>query len=643
MSDPDNVVKLAKQDNHEIRGNEDTITRFIDSVGRVSHEAATPAVVNVTAAATLPPIAKLKVSGTIPRTDLLLAQSSSLIAASPIASRLMLSRPAGVKAAQDAANNLLGSLPRPAQGGSRACDKVEPASPADIERLFPAYSEIQLRRGRAAVEADLRVHRAFDAEGSPRSVWDKLQQLGLSAVQLNIILNAAAYLRENFANHRGPDGLIDPDQMSNWLHTLDELDEVLESTCGATPEQIVHSAMAMFGDSVKNKRNFMVHNLDGTTAWSIVGPRLGDVFSAQDVHAIGEANKEHQIGPPELMARIYCSCIIGALNAQRTEVLSLLSTKTLADMTAQDRGDLLFLAGLKQCFDTRACELAALHARDGALHETDKVRMEFLVSRQQDGPFVTDEEAAAISGIYSKLSNPFNAPLCDTPSGGKSIYFEGKEKELFRFTGNEFWYVPDASTPWYYQSRIGIDADSKANYARIGGFRKLLHLNGPETDTFFQFPTLDSCLQSPRSSYAQVWTIITEEGQRQAETRLSETDNAVVRAKAATEAWLRKLLNLDIEQPMPEIPFWNCDLVYPERGTAEHDWWRIHKTCEADRTPAEQAFWQHHRFDSLNVQQRSDYLLAIRIRDYMVDQLGREQRLDGRIPDDMTPVMKEGN
>jgi hypothetical protein len=643
MSESDNAAaNLRKQDNKE-PAKDANIARFMQTVGVVAQELDSQVISGArpVAAATLPPIANLKVSGSIARTELRLAQSTSLLGNSSKAARLSLSRPAGVKAAQDVANALFGALPEPVRGGGAANGKVEPAARQDIQRLFPLYSEEQLIRGRAAVEADLRLHRAFDMDGRTVSVWEKLHARGLNQAQVHIILNAAAYLRENFASHRGPDGQIDADQLSNWLHTMDELDEVLESTRECSSAQIVRSAMSMFGDSVKTKRNFMVHNLDGTTAWKVVGERLSDSFSQQEVHGIGEANKEHQIGPPELMARIYCSNIIGMLNAQRTDVLSLLSTKTLADMSAEDRGDLLFLAVLKQSFDKRASEMSLLQSHDGSLSESDHARLDFLVTRQQDGPFVTDEESAAIQGIYHKLSNPFSVGLCDTPTGGKAIRFEEKEAELFRLTGNEFWYVPHESTYWYLQSRIGIDADSKANYARIGGFRKLLHLNGPETDTFFQFPTLETCLESPRCSYAQVWEIMTEEGKRQAETRLSETVDAVLRAKKATEKWLRAELKVAKDDEMSNVPFWSTELVYPERGNAEHEWWRIHKLSLNQRTPQEQLFWEKHRFDGLNQQQIQDYLLAIRIRDYMVDQLGREQRVDGLIPGDFKPVMSK--
>lgn len=658
MSEQDNSEELQKQGNIESRPTGALISRFINTVdsltqdservaSSIKHAVLPEEVAQSRLRATAPARAEgktavaqsalspanFKITGNFNKSDLRIPQPGSPL----LASRVTLSGPAGVKAAGHAAQTLLKSKPAALPGMTRS--RVEPATLVEIQRLFPQYSESQLAAGRAAVEADLRAHRAVNAGGADLSVWQKLHSVGLNQLQLKTILNATAYLRENFARHRGPDGTIDSDQKSNWLHTIDELDEVLESIRGTEPERIVLAAMSMFGDSVKTKRNFMVHNLDGTLAWMLVGGRMKERFSEVEVSAIGEANKEHQIGPPELMARIYSSSIVGSLNAERSDILSLFSNKTLAEMSTQDRGNMLFLAGLKQLFDSRAQELAELQSRTDQLDESEQARLDFLTQRQLDGPFVSDEESVAIAGIYNKLAHPFDVPLVDTPTGGKSVRFEAREAALFRLTGNEYWYVPHDSTPWYHQSRIGIDADSKANYARIGGFRKLLHLNGPETDIFFQFPTLDDCLQSPRASYSQVWGIMTEQGREQAAARLAETDSAVLRAKAVTEKWLRTDLGLPEGEPMCSIPFWNCDLLYPERGDAEHEWWRINKTALCDRTLEEQTFWAAHRFDGLNEAQQQDYLLAIRIRDYMVDQLGCEQRLDGMAPGDFLPVM----
>jgi hypothetical protein len=162
-------------------------------------------------------------------------------------------------------------------------------------------------------------------------------------------------------------------------------------------------------------------------------------------------------------------------------------------------------------------------------------------------------------------------------------------------------------------------------------------MNGPETDILFRDKTLDQSLASPRRSFRFAYDIMTPEGKALADAELAKTDEAIERARARTAQWLHKELNVPADQPLPEIPFWNSDLAYPDRGRFENEWWKLQKN--SDRTPEQEARWSELRFTGLNSTQIDQFLFAKQIRDQMVDELRREQRVDGSLPPDYAPVM----
>lgn len=132
---------------------------------------------------------------------------------------------------------------------------------------------------------------------------------------------------------------------------------------------------------------------------------------------------------------------------------------------------------------------------------------------------------------------------------------------------------------------------------------------------------------------------MTPEGQALADAELANTDAAIIRAKGRTQSWLRQELKVAEGEQLPNVPYWNSDLKYPNRGAQELEWWRVHKIA-AHRTPVEQSLWTDSRYTGLDPQQISDFQFAAKVRDQMVNELRKEQRVDGSLPPAYTQVMK---
>lgn len=397
------------------------------------------------------------------------------------------------------------------------------------------------------------------------------------------------------------------------------------------PEQTEDSLIgSMFSDSVKNKSNFMVHHRDGReAAQAFLTFMKGNGLSSERINGIGNMTLEHQIGPPGFMRMIYTNNISADINMERAQQLGTVLNKPVAERTPVQQATYQKLQDLSNGYESRAQQLANFKG-PGA----ERVK---LADRQAYGRFVSDEEAAAIASLGHKIATPLDQPVIDTKYGSKAIELTDLERSLLQRTGNDNWYVPHESTPWYGASRSLINADSIDNYATPGGFSKLVGMNGPETDIFFRDKTIQESLASPRRSFAFAYEVMSPEGKALADAELAKTDAAIGRALARTDSWLHEELNIPADQKLPNIPFWNSDLAYPDRGTFENDWWKLHKN--SDRTPEEQQLWSDHRFTGLTPEQIDQFLFAKKIREHMVDELRREQRVDGSLPPDYKPVM----
>lgn len=519
-------------------------------------------------------------------------------------------------------------------GGIEAFKKSrEVVSPSEMRARFPTYSAKQLEIGRDAVTNELAQVKASAPDGGVISVWDKFNQSNLSDAQKERVLNALAAVRENHVSTRLKDGSIDPDQEKNWIHTQGEFGRNIDSAqrMGLTPEQTEDTLIgSMFSDAVKNKSNFMVHHRDGREgALAFLSFLKDHGLSDQRLNGIGNMILEHQIGPPGFMRMIYTNNIIADINLEKGKEFSTLAEKPPAQRTAAEQANYEQLQKLSNDYESRASQLANFQ---GA--EADRAT---LAARQSFGRFVSDAEASAINSLGDKIATPLAQELIDTSYGGKAVKLTDLERSLLRRTGNDDWYVPHESTDWYAASRSLINADSIDNYATPGGFSKLVGMNGPETDIFFRDKTLVESLASPRRSFRFAYDIMTPEGKALADAELAKTDEAIQRASERTAQWLREELKVPADQELPRIPFWNSDLVYPDRGALENEWWKLQKN--SNRTPEEEQRWSELRFTGLTSEQVDQFLFAKEIRDRMVDELRREQRVDGSLPPDYLPVM----
>jgi hypothetical protein len=544
-----------------------------------------------------------------------------------------------------AALSMFRGLLGPVDSMSSAQEAIKPAIASELEAVYAPRSAYQEQRGRAAARRDLRQHRAYDTQARSLSetisVWDKLVAIAFNPRQFQRVLTCLAYLREGFALQRGNDGLIDPDQKGNWLHTMDEMDAVLDRTVGRSHAEIERALMGMFGDAWKTKFNFTRHNYDGAEVARIVLSRqLDSDFTASDVQGIVEANREHQVSPPAFMGALYVNKISGTLNAQRGALWGELIEKSKTnEMTADEQNQLAYWTEVAMEQDYRHFQLALLKQHPSPSASTTEAQAgKSLEERARFGSFITDEDFKALVSIQRKIANPYAQELEDTAAGGKAVKLSDLEREFLRLSGIDHWHIPHERTPWFWISRTGVVADILANLG-VGGRCKLTRLNGPETDPAFQFATISACVSSGLKTYADIDKLLNAEEHDYILARLNTVNGAVDRAMSRLEAWLRDDLGLEENESLQDIPFWDAPLKYPHRGADEAHWWNANRIPEAQRTKAQQQLWSERRFDGLTDKERIDYLRAIRIRDRAVEELGRELRLDDKLVPDFKPVM----
>jgi hypothetical protein len=517
---------------------------------------------------------------------------------------------------------------------------------SELEIVYAQRSRYKEARGRVAVRHDLRMHRAYDPDArcmsAEGSVWDKLSAVGFNQTQFLRLMNSLAYLREGFSLQRGNDGLIEPDQKGNWLHTMDELDAALDRTRGDSVADRERALMGMFGDAWKTKFNFTRHNYDGADVARIVLSRQLDAdFTSTDLHGIIEANKEHQVSPPGLMGILYTNKIAGVLNAQRGQAWGMLiDVSKNGELSPTQQRELAFWTEIAMEQDYRQFQLAMLREQGqiNTLTPEELEAMKRLQDRTRFGSFVTDEDYKTLSSLQSKISDPYAHELERTASGGMAVKLTDQEREQLKLSGIDHWHIPHESTPWYWISRTGVVADILANLG-LGGRCKLTRLNGPETDPVFQFGTIRQCVESGLKTYADIGKILSEEEHEHVRSRLGTMNSAIDRAMERLKQWLRKELSLQEKTEPQNVPFWDVPLKYPHRGLEEANWWNVNRIPEAQRSAEQRLFWEQHRFDGLTATDKQHYVRAIRIRDRAVEELGKELRLDNRYVPDFTPVM----
>lgn len=439
---------------------------------------------------------------------------------------------------------------------------------AAVSARLPDYSAGEMGRAREQTLKDLSEIKALEPG---KSVLDQFSESGLSISQKYRVLNSLAQVREQFVNQR-INAKIEPDQQGNWIHTLGEFGRVIDASKAGklsaiqTEDSLLSS---MFADAIKSKANFFNHHMDGALAADhALSNQFGDGFTRSRLDGIVNAIKEHQIGPPEFMSKLYAGRIKGALNftltAEQESALASLQKK-IADPLNPN---------IEKYTTPEGSSALVLTAE-----EKDLLRLtgtpEWYVPSQTN-PW-NDVSRAVIDG--DSIDNYFTAGGI-----GKIASLGGPE-----------------SDKWFMTKQLDnaqLQADSTSN---IG---------------------------SARMSGVDAWKLLTPASRTLAQSSLAQTEAAIASSKEQVANWLLKEKGIDPSKQ--EVPFFNSELKYPQFGEADSDWWNIHRMPNDKRSIEQQKFYDEHRFDGLTAEEQEAFLLAKDIRELAVNTLRAAQRLDGQ-------------
>ncbi len=261
----------------------------------------------------------------------------------------------------------------------------------------------------------------------------------------------------------------------NWQHVRAEIDQVLEaSRLLGFDQTLTRDAVlaSIFSDCAKNRDNFIVHNIDGACAAQIVLEQVLDLTIASNQAAVTRilrAVKEHQIAPPEFMARV------------------------VATMLCRKQGLENFQFGESGISD-------------------------------DSGPA---EIKASIRSIFKKIKDPF--AKSHLSSDLSTISFSNDERVLLAKIGIEDWFVPHPDNPNSRLAHAVIAGDHSVNYNHPEGFAKIALLRGPDTEEIFKDPTIHHSLESAIKSFADSFRVIKPEVQTLAVEGLRKTMQALAR------------------------------------------------------------------------------------------------------------------
>jgi hypothetical protein len=185
---------------------------------------------------------------------------------------------------------------------------------------FKAYFEppVDLAASLKAMRKDLSDVPVLGVDGKVTDVYAKFEaDKKLSAADKELIWKCLALVREAFLRMENVDPSIGkaPSRGGyqwnmNWKHIRAEIDQVLEAAtllnlnAADTRDAIIAS---IFSDSIKTTGNFIVHNIHGAQGAAqalscFLDPRDPDNLAT--IERIMRAVREHQIAPPEFMARV---------------------------------------------------------------------------------------------------------------------------------------------------------------------------------------------------------------------------------------------------------------------------------------------------------------------------------------------------
>jgi hypothetical protein len=263
----------------------------------------------------------------------------------------------------------------------------------------------------------------------------------------------------------------------NWKHTRAEVNQVYEAArlLSLDPEETRDAIIAsIFSDAVKNRSNFLIHNVHGAQAAASSLSQLMRVDEGpgkKSISRIVKAIKEHQVAPPEFMAQVISAQLCRAKGINP-----------------------------KKMIDWEAAWMAA--------DEQDKY-------------------VPLIKSICEKVAKPFE--LANLNEDRDRINFNAQERELLLCVGIEDWFVPHPESESSKISHVVIAGDHCINYNHPEGFAKIAMLRGPNTDPLFHDDTIYTSLASAVASFSDSYKILRPEIQPMALAGLRRTKTAVER------------------------------------------------------------------------------------------------------------------
>jgi hypothetical protein len=348
-----------------------------------------------------------------------------------------------------------------------------------FQDIFPAPKNID--KSLDELKGDLMDVPVRGADGKVTNVYAKIEADELlTREDKDLIWCALSTVRDSFqrldrsTNSQSPGSSYQWNM--NWKHTRSEVGEVLEA---AKLLQLDHTETrdailaSIFSDSVKNRKNFIIHNVHGAYGAAQALSYFMDFTNPdviKSVERITRAVKEHQIAPPQFMANV---------------VAILLSKK-------MGLGPFTPAGPLPQ------------NAPSSVLQVTEVVR-----------------------SIWKKINDPFNKE--HLTGDLTTIDFTPAERQLLVNIGVEDWFVPHPELEDSKVAHAVIAGDHSINYNHPEGFAKIALLRGPDTEAIFEDPTIHNSLDSAVNSFADSFRVIRPEVQKLAVEGLRRTKNAMER------------------------------------------------------------------------------------------------------------------
>lgn len=393
----------------------------------------------------------------------------------------------------------------------------ELSNDARFKELFPP--PVDQNKSLAQLFDDLKEVPVLDRKNQVINVYEKIEgEDRLSRSDKDVIWRCLALVRDAYLEmekrERGGDHQGYQWNM-NWKHTRAELDQVYEASLvlGLDPEDTRDAIIAsIFSDSVKNRGNFIIHNIHGSQAAAQALSYIWGDGSLTSIEKIVLAIKQHQIAPPTFMAH------------------------TVAQML---------------------CHKLSLGA-------FERIRIH---------PAHPDRELSnkqhTICSIYSKIKDPFRKEYLSEALD--RIDFTDDERELLSLVEIEEWWVPHPEIPGSVIAHALITGDHSINYNNPDGFAKIALLRGPATEAFFEDATIYDSLESAMASFTDSFNILLPEAKNLALAGIRRTHQAVTRVlRVMTELFSgiiignREDAHLVSGRQKVEIALERCRLKHPE-------------------------------------------------------------------------------